>query len=153
MRYFGYGYITKKSQLVPYIPLCFYAFRAMVGLGTLFIVFFAVVVFLAFRRDITRPRWLHRTAIVMLPLGYIASEAGWLVAEFGRQPWAIQDMMPTWIGVSNIGVGSIATTFFIFLALFTTLLAVEISIMVKEIKKGPETNTAAQTPSEAASEK
>ena len=83
----------------------------------------------------------------MLPLGYIASEAGWLVAEFGRQPWAIQDMMPTWIGVSNIGAGSIATTFFIFLALFTTLLAVEISIMVKEIKKGPETNTAAQTPS------
>lgn len=145
MRYFGYGYITKKTQLVPYIPLCFYAFRVMVGLGTLFIVFFAVVVFLAFRRDITRPRWLHRTAIAMLPLGYIASEAGWLVAEFGRQPWAIQDMMPTWVGVSNIGAGSVAATFFIFLALFTTLLAVEISIMVKEIKKGPEAKGAART--------
>lgn len=136
MRYFGYGYITKKSQLVPYIPLCFYAFRAMVGLGALFILFFAVVVFFAFRRDITRPRWLHRAAIVMLPLGYIASEAGWLVAEFGRQPWAIQDMMPTWVGVSAIGSGSVATTFFVFLALFTALLAVEISIMVREIKKG-----------------
>ncbi len=148
MRYFGYGYITKQSQLVPYIPLCFYAFRAMVGLGALFILFFAAVVFFAFRRDITRPRWLHRAAIVMLPLGYIASEAGWLVAEFGRQPWAIQDMMPTWVGVSAIGSGSVATTFFVFLALFTALLAVEISIMVREIKKGgKESATAAATQS------
>jgi len=110
----------------------------MVGLGTLFIVFFAVVLFVVFRKDITRYRLLHRTAIVLLPLGYIASESGWLVAEFGRQPWAIQDMMPTWVAVSNVGSGSIMLTFFIFLALFTTLLAVEISILLKQIKKGPE---------------
>ena len=138
MPYFGYGYIKDKAQLVPYIPLCFYAFRVMVGLGTLFIVFFAVVLFAVFRKDITRYRLLHRTAIVLLPLGYIASESGWLVAEFGRQPWAIQDMMPTWVALSNVGSGSIMLTFFIFLALFTTLLAVEISILLKQIKKGPE---------------
>lgn len=138
MKYFGYGYIKDKSQLVPYIPICFYAFRVMVGLGTLFLLFFAVVIFLAYRKDITRFRWLHLAAIVLLPLGYIASESGWLVAEFGRQPWAIQDMMPTWVGVSNISSGSVALTFFIFLALFTTLLAVEISILWKQIKKGPE---------------
>ena len=141
MKYFGYGYVTNRAQLVPYVPLCFYAFRVMVGLGTLFIVFFAVVLFLAYRKDIARYRWLNIAAIVMLPLGYIASESGWLVAEFGRQPWAIQDMMPTWVGVSNIGAGSVALTFFIFLALFTTLLAVEISIMLKQIKKGPEHET------------
>lgn len=138
MRYFGYGYIKDKAQLVPYIPVCFYAFRVMVGLGTLFILFFAVVLFLVYRKDICRYRWLHRAAVVMLPLGYIASESGWLVAEFGRQPWAIQDLMPTWVGVSDIGSGNVALTFFIFLALFTTLLAVEISIMWKQIKKGPE---------------
>lgn len=135
MPYFGYGYIKDKSQLVPYIPLCFYAFRVMVGLGTLFILFFAVVLFFAVRKDISRPRWLHRAAIALLPLGYIASESGWLVAEFGRQPWAIQDMMPTWVAVSNIASGSVILTFFIFLALFTTLLAVEINIMLKAIKK------------------
>ena len=140
MPYFGYGYIKDKADLVPYIPLCFYAFRVMVGLGTLFLLFFVVVVFLAWRKDIASPklRLLHMAAIALLPLGYICSESGWLVAEFGRQPWAIQDMMPTWVGVSNIGSSSIMLTFFIFLALFTTLLAVEINILLKAIKKGPE---------------
>ena len=140
MRYFGYGYIKDKADLVPYIPLCFYAFRVMVGLGTLFLLFFVVVVFLAWRKDIASPklRLLHMAAIALLPLGYICSESGWLVAEFGRQPWAIQDMMPTWVGVSNIGSSSIMLTFFIFLALFTALLAVEINILLKAIKKGPE---------------
>ena len=140
MPYFGYGYVKDKADLVPYIPLCFYAFRVMVGLGTLFLLFFIVVVFLAWRKDIASPklRLLHMAAIALLPLGYICSESGWLVAEFGRQPWAIQDMMPTWVGVSNVGSSSVMLTFFIFLALFTTLLAVEISILVKAIKQGPE---------------
>ena len=138
MPYFGYGYMDDASQAVPYIPLCFYAFRVMVGLGCLFILFFAVVLFLAYRHDLSRFRWLHWLALAMLPLGYIASESGWLVAEFGRQPWAIQDMLPTWVGVSNIGAGSVMLTFFIFLALFTLLLAVELSILCKQIRKGPE---------------
>ena len=138
MPYFGYGYVKDVHQLVPYIPVCFYAFRAMVGLGSLFILFFIVVLFLAYRKDISRYRWLHLAGMAMLPLGYIASESGWLVAEFGRQPWAIQDMLPTWVGVSNVGSGSVMLTFFIFLALFTTLLAVEIGILWKQIKKGPQ---------------
>ena len=74
----------------------------------------------------------------MIPLSYIASECGWLVAEFGRQPWTIQDMLPTWVSVSHLQSSSVMITFFIFLALFTTLLAVELSILVKQIKKGPE---------------
>ena len=138
MPFFGYGYIKDKADLVPYIPLCFYAFRAMVGLGTLFILFFIVVLFLVYKRDISQFRWLHLAAMAMLPLGYVASESGWLVAEFGRQPWAIQDMLPTWVGVSNVGAGSVMLTFFIFLVLFTTLLAVELNILWKAIQKGPE---------------
>ena len=77
-------------------------------------------------------------AIALVPLAYIASESGWLVAEFGRQPWTIQDMLPVGAAVSDISAGSVALTFFIFLALFTTMLAVEINIMLKQIKKGPE---------------
>ena len=73
-----------------------------------------------------------------MPLAYIASEAGWIVAEMGRQPWAIQDLLPTCAAVSDISAGSVAVTFFIFLALFTTLLAVEVNILCKQIKKGPE---------------
>ena len=82
------------------------------------------------------PRWLLIAAIVMVPLAYIASESGWLVAEFGRQPWTIQDMLPTWAAVSDLQPGSVMLTFFLFLILFTTMLAVEINIMLKQIKKG-----------------
>lgn len=137
MAYFGYGYIKDAEQIVPYIPLCFYAFRIMVGLGALFILFFIVVLFVVYKRDIAKMRWLHWAALALLPLAYIASESGWLVAEFGRQPWTIQDMMPTWVAVSDINSGSVMLTFFIFLALFTTLLAVEVSILCREIKHGP----------------
>ena len=137
-KYFGHGYIKDKSELVPFIPVNFWAFRIMVGLGCLFILFFAVVLFFIYKKDITRPRWLQWAAIALVPLAYIASESGWLVAEFGRQPWTIQDMLPVGASVSDVPSGSVALTFFIFLLLFTTMLAVEISIMFKQIKKGPE---------------
>jgi cytochrome d ubiquinol oxidase subunit I len=138
IKYFGYGYIKDVHRLVPSIPLTFYAFRAMVGLGCLFILFFAVVLFVMYKKDITQMRWLLWAGLALIPLAYIASEAGWVVAEMGRQPWTIQDMLPVGVAVSDIPAGSIATTFFIFLFLFTSMLAVEISILCKQIKKGPE---------------
>ena len=134
MPYFGYGYIKDRAELVPYIPVNFYAFRVMVGVGTLLLLFFLVIGHVAWRRDVARSRrWLHWAAIAMLPLAYIASEAGWIVAELGRQPWAIQDMMPTLAAVSDISTGSVALTFFIFLVLFTVLLVAELRIMCKVI--------------------
>ena len=137
-KYFGYGYIKDKAELVPFIPINFWAFRIMVGLGCLLIAFFALVIFLSYKKDLTGMRWLHIAAIVLVPLSYIASESGWLVAEFGRQPWTIQDMLPVGASVSDIPSGSVALTFFLFLFLFTTMLVVELSIMFKQIKKGPE---------------
>lgn len=134
MPYFGYGYIKDRAELVPYIPVNFYAFRVMVGVGTLLLLFFLVIGHVAWRRDVAGSRrWLHWAAIAMLPLAYIASEAGWIVAELGRQPWAIQDMMPTLAAVSDISTGSVALTFFIFLVLFTMLLVAELRIMCKVI--------------------
>ena len=134
MPYFGYGYIKDRAELVPYIPVNFYAFRVMVGVGTLLLLFFLVIGHVAWRRDVAGSRrWLHLAAIAMLPLAYIASEAGWIVAELGRQPWAIQDMMPTLAAVSDISTGSVALTFFIFLVLFTVLLVAELRIMCKVI--------------------
>lgn len=140
VRYFGYGYVKEASQTVPHIGLNFWLFRVMVGLGCFFMLFFAVVLFVVWRKDITGAqfRWLHIVALLAIPLAWVASESGWMVAELGRQPWTIQDMLPTWVGVSDLQPGSIILTFFIFLALFTTLLAVEISILCKQIKKGPE---------------
>jgi len=132
MPYFGYGYVKERAQVVPYIPVCFYAFRVMVGGGCLFVLLFLIVLW--------KPKtWAYWLALLCIPIAYIVSEAGWLVAEFGRQPWTIQDMLPTWVGVSHIGSSAVMTTFFLFLILFTTLLAVEINIMCKTIKKGPNT--------------
>ena len=166
MKYFGYGYIRNKADLVPFIPINFWAFRVMVGMGCLFIAFFALILLLTCkipylsvitsrlltsvgllpethgdRYDITRlPAWHYWIAIALLPLAYIASESGWLVAEFGRQPWTIQDMLPTWVAVSDLQSSSVMITFFLFLILFTVLLGVEISILLKQIKKGPDIN-------------
>ncbi len=138
MQYFGYGYIKDKNDIVPFIPVNFWAFRIMVGLGCLFILFFAVIIFALWKKDVTAlKKWHYWVAIALIPLGYIASESGWLVAEFGRQPWTIQDMLPTWAAVSDLPSSSVAITFFLFLILFTTMLAVEINILLKQIKKGP----------------
>jgi cytochrome d ubiquinol oxidase subunit I len=116
-------------------------------MGCLFILFFAVILAVAYqfpkgllgKYDITAlPAWHYWLAIALIPLAYIASESGWLVAEFGRQPWTIQDMLPTWAAVSDLHSSSVMITFFLFLILFTTMLAVEINILLKQIKKGPE---------------
>ncbi len=136
-QYFGYGYIKDEAELVPFIPINFWAFRVMVGLGSLFILFFAYILFLGWRkRDIASMTWLLWMAIILLPCAYICSESGWLVAEFGRQPWTIQDMLPVSASVSDIGSSAVALTFWLFLLLFTSMLVVEISIMLKQIKKG-----------------
>ena len=165
MKYFGYGYIKDKNDIVPYIPINFWSFRIMVGLGCVFILYFLVLLLLIYdipflsvftrrllasigllpetladapRRLTGLPSWHYWAAIVLVPLAYIASECGWLVAEFGRQPWTIQDMLPTWAAVSDLNAGSVALTFILFLILFTTMLAVEINILLKQIAKGPE---------------
>ena len=80
--------------------------------------------------------WL-RIAFLMIPLAYIASMAGWLVAEVGRQPWVIQDLMPTMTAVSRIDSGAVQITFWMFAAIFSILLIAELSIMIKQIKIGP----------------
>lgn len=137
MPYFGYGYIKDVHDLVPNVPINFYAFRVMVFLGAYFILFFAVMIFVVFKRDLSKMRWLHRVALWTIPLGYIAGQAGWVVTEVGRQPWAILDMLPTSAAISRLDVSSVQITFFIFLALFTVMLIAGIGIMVKAIKKGP----------------
>lgn len=138
--YFGYGYIKDVNELVPNVPLTFYMFRVMVMLGGYFILFFMVVLFFIYKKDLTKVRWMHWVAMLTIPLGYLAGQAGWVVAECGRQPWAIQDMLPTCAAISKLDVGSVQTTFFIFLALFTIMLIAEVGIMLKAIKKGPETH-------------
>ena len=75
--------------------------------------------------------------VFSIPLAYIASEAGWIVAEVGRQPWVIQDLLPTVAAVSRIDASAVQVTFWLFGILFTVLLIAELRIMFKAIKTGP----------------
>jgi cytochrome d ubiquinol oxidase subunit I len=135
---FGYGYVDNAEQLVPDVPLVFYSFRVMVYLGGYLIVYLAAMLFIAWRKDIRRMRWLQWVAVASIPLGYLAGMAGWIVAECGRQPWAIQDLLPTWVSISRLSTTAVQITFFIFLIMFTVMLAAGIRIMVREIGRGPE---------------
>lgn len=137
--YFGYGYIKDPTELVPHIGLTFYSFRIMVILGGYFILFFTIALIWSKKNKLADSRWLQWVGLWSIPLGYIAGQAGWVVAEVGRQPWAIQDILPTSASISKLATSSVQITFFLFLILFTVLLIAEIGIMVKAIKKGPET--------------
>ncbi len=138
MPYFGYGYISDKHELVPNVPLNFYAFRVMVMLGGYFILFFAAMLFLVWRRDLARMRWMHWLGLCTIPLGYIATQAGWVVAECGRQPWVIRDLLPTTAAISKLDASSVKLTFFIFLGLFTVMFIAGLRIMLGAIRRGPE---------------
>ncbi|MDR2147959.1 MAG: cytochrome ubiquinol oxidase subunit I [Tannerella sp.] len=135
--YFGYGYIKEAKDLIPPVALTFYSFHLMVILGGFFLVLFIVVLFLIRKDKVLKHKWLQWVALWSIPLAFIASQAGWVVAEVGRQPWAIQDILPVTAAVSKLSSASVQTTFFVFLLLFAVLLAAEIGIMVKAIKKGP----------------
>ncbi|MBU2539226.1 MAG: cytochrome ubiquinol oxidase subunit I, partial [Proteobacteria bacterium] len=82
--------------------------------------------------------WLSLACFFSIFLGYVAQQAGWVVAEVGRQPWAIQGLLPVGMASTNIAASNVQTTFFMFLTLFTALLIAEIRIMMKQIKIGPE---------------
>lgn len=135
---FGYGYIDKAEKMIPHVPTVYYSFHVMVLLGFFFILLFGVVLFYSLKNKIEKANWLLWIGLLSIPLGYVASQLGWVVAEVGRQPWAIQDVLPLNAAISNISSNSVIITFFLFLILFSALLVAEIRIMLKQIKKGPE---------------
>lgn len=137
--YFGYGYIDSREELVPNVPLVYWAFRIMVGFGGLLLCLMFVVLWVERRKRLEGMRWLQWASLLSIPLVYIAGQAGWIVAEAGRQPWVIEGLLPTKAAVSSVSVGAVQTTFFLFVAIFTLFLAIEIRILIKAIKEGPKT--------------
>jgi cytochrome d ubiquinol oxidase subunit I len=137
-KYFGHGYFDDPHQAVPHVPIAFYSFHTMVMLGGWFVALFMLSLWFIFKNKITQYKWYLYAALWTIPLVYIASQSGWVLAEMGRQPWVIQDLMPTMTAVTHINTTSVMTTFFLFLATFSILLIAEIRIMVRQIKKGPE---------------
>lgn len=136
--YLGYGYLQSAEQAVPPVSTVFYSFRIMVGLGTFFILLFLVNIYLLEKKQLEDKPLILKLGFISLFLGYVAQQAGWVVTEVGRQPWAIQDLLPVTIARSNLDSGTVMLTFFLFLALFTALLIAELRIMTKQIAIGPE---------------
>ena len=136
-KYLGYGYLKSPEQTVPSVPLTFYAFHTMVGFGTWFILLFMIILYMTMTNELHKHRWVLWSGVWSLPMGYIAQEAGWITAEAGRQPWAIQDMLPVGMATSSISSSSVMFTFWMFAILFTGLLIAEVKIMMTQIKMGP----------------
>lgn len=135
-RDFGYGYLSSPYDTIPPVPLVFYSFRLMVGLGMLFVLLFICSWWYAKKRKFEKFKFIPYLAIACVPLAYIASQCGWIVAEAGRQPWVVQNLMPTNVAITRIASGWVVTTFWMFAILFTLLLIAEIGIMFTQIRKG-----------------
>jgi cytochrome d ubiquinol oxidase subunit I len=135
-KYFGYAAINKPEDVIPSVSTSFYSFHLMVVLGFLFILIFALALYLIFKGTIAENKWFLWVALLSIPLPYIASELGWILTEVGRQPWIIQDLMTVSSAVSSVTTNSVITTFILFAVMFTALLISEISIMIKQIKLG-----------------
>ena len=133
---FGYGYLDKPEDAVPPIALTFYTFHLMVALGSLFFLLFIVVLYLSMANEIEKFRKILWLCVWFIPLGFVAAEAGWIVAEVGRQPWAIQDLLPVGIAATNLSSVNVQISFWLFAVLFTALLLAELKIMLSAIKKG-----------------
>jgi cytochrome d ubiquinol oxidase subunit I len=123
---------------IPSVGPLFWSFRVMVGLGFYFIALFAFSFFLSAKRQLDRHRWYLKLVVISLPLPWIAAELGWFVAEHGRQPWAIEGVLPTFLGVSSISAGQVWFSLAGFVLFYSTLAVVDVWLMVKYARMGPE---------------
>jgi cytochrome d ubiquinol oxidase subunit I len=123
---------------VPSVAPLFWSFRFMVGLGFFFIAFFAGAFWLSAKRQFDRYRWFLRLSLLILPLPWIASELGWFVAEVGRQPWTIDGVLPTFLSASSISAGSVWLSLGGFVLFYSVLAVIELFLMTKYIRLGPE---------------
>jgi len=126
---------------VPQVAPLFWSFRVMVGLGMFFIVLTATFFWLSARRRLDAYPWLLKVAVWSIPLPWIAAECGWIVAEMGRQPWAVEGVLPTALAVSELGASTVLFTLLGYMSIYTVLIVVEMKLMLKAIRKGPEPET------------
>jgi cytochrome bd ubiquinol oxidase subunit I len=121
---------------IPDVPVLFWSFRIMVALGFYFIALFGVAFYLSSRRRCGKP-WFLKLVMFSLPLPWIAAELGWIVAEYGRQPWIIDGVMPTFLGVSSVPASNVAASLAAFVLFYTALAVVDVTLLAKYIRKGP----------------
>ncbi|SQD77329.1 cytochrome ubiquinol oxidase subunit I [Moritella yayanosii] len=122
---------------IPTVAPIFWAFRIMVGSGVIMFVLFVLAFYYNARRVIEQKRWLLKAILFALPLPWVAIETGWFVAEFGRQPWAISEILPTFMATSSLDASSVLFTLIAFVLVYAILFAIEMWLMIKFVKIGP----------------
>jgi cytochrome d ubiquinol oxidase subunit I len=122
---------------IPQVAPLFWSFRIMVALGFAMLMLFSLALWYSIKGSFEHKRWLLRWALWFLPAPWIASELGWFVAEYGRQPWTIYGVLPTHLSVSTLTVESLYGSLAGFVGFYTLLLIVEMYLMVRFARQGP----------------
>lgn len=150
----GYGLLLKKytdnvvdateehilaavDDSIPHVAPLFFSFRIMVGLGFLMLFIFGAAFIQTCRQQIEKKRWLLKASLFAIPAPWIAIEAGWFVAEYGRQPWAVGEILPVNVAVSALTASQIWASLGVIIALYTVFLIAEAYLMIKFARKGP----------------
>ena len=152
----GYGWLIKRyaqnqdvalatdadikraaQDIIPNVALVFWSFRIMVGLGLLMLAYFLMAVIYSLRRDLERRQGFLRWGLWMIPVPFVASEAGWVVAEVGRQPWSVYEILPTWMSASTHTESYLVFSLAGFVVLYTVFVTVEMYLLVRTIRRGP----------------
>ena len=163
----GYGFLVKRyaadqdvskategdivqasKDAIPNVFVVFWVFRIMVACGLLMLGYFVISVILSLRGDVDRQRVFLKLAPWMIPIPFIACEMGWVTAEVGRQPWTIFGMLPTWMSASTHSVGYMVFSLAGFVLVYTAFIVVEMFLMVRAIRQGPEAHPGEEVPRE-----
>ncbi|HUV98747.1 MAG TPA: cytochrome ubiquinol oxidase subunit I [Gallionella sp.] len=151
----GYGLLLKKyapnvtdaseaqikmaaRDTIPHVAPMFWTFRFMVAAGFMILFIFAASFYYVAKRTIAEKKWLLRLALYCIPLPWIAAEMGWIVAEYGRQPWTISGILPTSLSTSNLNPSSVYFSLAGFIGFYTLLLVAEMYLMFKYARLGPQ---------------
>jgi cytochrome d ubiquinol oxidase subunit I len=135
--------IAQAAQsTIPNVPVLFWSFRIMVAIGFWFIALFTAAFWFSAKRQLDRYKLFLWAAVLTFPLPWVAIELGWIVAEYGRQPWAVVGVLPTALGVSSTSAGNVAASIIGFVTFYSALLVADIYLLQKFIRLGPEATIA-----------
>lgn len=128
---------SATQDSIPRVAPLYFSFRIMVLGGVLILLIISLSFWSVIRNRIGQQRWLHRAALYGIPIPWIAIEAGWFVAEYGRQPWAIGEILPTAVANSSLTAGDILFSMGLICGLYTLFLIAEMYLMFKYARLGP----------------
>lgn len=135
----GEAEIAKAANdTIPEVWIVFWSFRIMVAMGLLMLGYFVLSFILTLTNSVQNYRWFLRASVWMIPVPFLACEMGWLVAEVGRQPWTVFEVLPTWLSASTHSVTYMIFSLGGFLLLYTIFAIVEVFLMLHFIRKGPD---------------